>query len=147
MFRGVSCFWTATRNCPLAKEKQETPSPIRPCAHQNPVLLSVQLIVIQEVNIMGYAVRRYPRIARMEQIAHVLHRTCVREGLTTHQIAFWMQMKPSGHLRGLLQEMERAGWVSSEQKHHRPGIEKSVYNITLNGMRFIGKSPQLELEF
>lgn len=96
---------------------------------------------------MSYARNRYSRIARMEQIAWVLHRTCVRGGLTTHQIAFWVRMRPSGHLRRILREMEIDGWVKVTKKFHRPGIEKSLYEVTANGRANIGVAKQLELPF
>lgn len=96
---------------------------------------------------MSYAARRYPRAARMKQIAWVLHRSNLVGGLTTHQIAFWLSIRPSGHLRGLLREMEKLGWVMSAEKHHRPGIEKRVYEITISGRRLLHRDLELERLF
>ena len=96
---------------------------------------------------MAKTKRRFTRQVRMEQILRILYRSSQRGGITTHQIAFWAQMRPSNHLRDILGTMEELGWVASIDKFHRPQITKKLYSITPDGLATLGIPQQLELPF
>ena len=90
---------------------------------------------------------RLTRLERMLQIGRVLYRLNGNAALSTHNIAFWIGLRPSGHVRTLLDEMETLGWIKSHGKEHRPGLVKKMYQITDAGKLFIGAEVQQELPF
>ena len=71
------------------------------------------------------------RVGRMSQIEMVFDHFH-QHGKTTatvHDIAEYLNMSPSTHLREILNEMVEAGRLHKELFHHRPNIGKWLYSI------------------
>ena len=77
--------------------------------------------------------QKYSRRDRKEGILIVLQLLVHRDGLTSHQLAFWLSMTPSSHLRGMVKELVSEGLVYERWDSHRPNIKKRIYQLTLPG--------------
>lgn len=78
--------------------------------------------------------KKYSRDERKRDVLFVLRRMSNSGGLTVHQIAFWLQMSPSTHLRGIVAELVTEGLAYDVWQSHRPNVRRRVYQITLPGL-------------
>lgn len=74
--------------------------------------------------------KHYPRSERKEGILLVLRLVRKRGGITAREMAFWLNMRPSTHFRGILSEMVDSGLVGFKEMPHRPNVIKRVYTLT-----------------
>jgi len=58
-----------------------------------------------------------------------LHAGELRNWLSTYEIAKDIGMKPSGHLRDILNELTREGFIEQKFVQHRSNREKSMWKI------------------
>ncbi len=72
---------------------------------------------------------------RKTEILSVMWAMMPKTALTMHRIAFWIGLKPSGHLLKILHEMEEDGMLSRETVPHRPNINKFLWSLTPQGIR------------
>jgi hypothetical protein len=87
--------------------------------------------------------KRFTRQERISQIVYVLARLERIEGqggLTSYQIALWVNMKPGGHLASILWSATRSGVVSYKKTLHRPGVEKRLWYVTEKGKEWLNEN-------
>jgi hypothetical protein len=53
--------------------------------------------------------------------------------MTSHEIAFWLQIRPSTHLNKILLQMVDMGLITFIEKPHRKSINKRVFSATGKG--------------
>jgi hypothetical protein len=84
--------------------------------------------------------KRFARQERISQIAYVLARLERIEGvggLTSYQIAFWVNMRPGGHLASILWSAHDMGIISYKKTLHRPGFDKRMWYVTEKGKEWL----------
>lgn len=80
---------------------------------------------------------RQERMVQIVRCVEGMQRWIGCDGFTATQIAHWVSMEPSSHLRGILRSCVVAGFLDEAEKEHRPGIRMSVYSITEQGREFV----------
>jgi hypothetical protein len=84
--------------------------------------------------------KRFSRQERISQIVYVLSRLERIEGkggLTSYQIALWVNMSPGGHLSSILWSATRSGVISYKKTLHRPGVDKRLWYVTEKGREWL----------
>jgi len=86
------------------------------------------------------------KIERMQQITRLMEALTrwygalgddtYRVSFTMTEIARHINMRPSGHLRGLIEACVSAGWLDKETEPYRTGLDKTAYRITPEGENF-----------
>ncbi len=75
------------------------------------------------------------RDTRKVEISRVLYFWGGRTDLTMTQIAFWLQMRPSTHLMGILKEMQRSGLLKAKKERYRSNSDRFIWTLTADGER------------
>ena len=79
-------------------------------------------------------IKAYSRVERKAQIKATLAIRLQHERMpqaTMYQLAKSLEMSPSTHLTGILNEMVKAGELQKWSANHRPGVTKYIYGLPL----------------
>jgi len=81
------------------------------------------------------------KIVRMVEVTQVLTFCATpNEGMTSHQIAFWVHMKPSTHFNKILMGAVDLGWIKYRTIEHRKGVNKREFRSTVKGRSVAAKA-------
>lgn len=78
---------------------------------------------------------RKTRIERKTEIRRILYFWGYHDGLTMTQISYWLRIRPSTHLMGILKEMQGVGTLKALEETWRPNSIRYVWSLTSKGNR------------